>query len=156
MPQASFNEKQLSAALVNPRVSCAQFWDMLRSVPAGEHFRAQSAWTEYAKRADLDAWRRLAAYQILIEKCVSFPPELRGFVAEAILAIDLMEKDIVDMTPAHNLPFPRKGSQKIRMLPLPFLTALGAAALYFAVDAHDQHVEQAAVYPSLEALNKQR
>lgn len=142
-------EKTLALAIGSPSMSRVEFCELLRGVPADERFRMQNTWSEYARNTDLEVWRRLAAYQILIQRCIAYPRDLSTFMAEAIAAIGITPEVIVDMTPAHNLPFARERGQKIRMVTLPIPTDVGPAAMYFAIGESGQSVERAAVYPAL-------
>jgi hypothetical protein len=153
--QAPQKETELAAAIVNPHVTCSQLALLLHGVPSGERFCMQNTWTEYACNTSLNGWRRLAAYQIIVERCISYPRELGSFALEAIRAIGIAQENVIDMTPAHNLPFTRKAKQKIRMAILPMLMPAGQAAVYFAVDELDHYVEQAAVYPAIDNLARE-
>jgi hypothetical protein len=155
LPPASQTETNLAAAVVNPFVTCSQFAVLLRGIPAGERFCMRNTWTEYACNTSLDGWRRLAAYQIIVERCISYPRELQSFALEAIRAIGVPQENVIDMTPAHNLPFSRKAKQKIRMAILPIPMPAGRAAIYFAVDELNHYVEQAAVYPAIDNLARE-
>jgi hypothetical protein len=152
LPEASLKETELASAIMDPGMTCMQFSSALRSIQASERFWMQNIWTQYADNQKLDTWRRLAAYQILVERCIPYPREVRDFIAEAIRIMGIAEENLIDMTPAHNLPFERKAKQKIRMAILPIITADGPAALYFAIDEPNHYVELAKISPAFDDL----
>ncbi len=112
-----------------------------------EPFVMCKAWAGLVRDTALSSWRRLAACQVLIQRCVSYPCKLDDFASDVLTPLGFTLTIGVDMTMAEALPFARNDADEVRMVALPIQTDVGMAALYYAVQRATRTVIRAAIYP---------
>jgi hypothetical protein len=149
-PGPAESEQGILRLLSDPGVTRDQVLETLRRTPAGQRFVMKTEWADMARNEAISNWRRLAAYQVLIERVISYPCAQASFIADALLPLGIEERQLVDMSMASNVPVDRDSNTSVQMAVLPFPSALGGFALYFAVDRTSKLVRQAAIYPGLE------
>ncbi len=148
------NEKNLVQAMKDPTVSMAEISRLITELPADQGVGTKQTWIDLAADESLEDWRRLASIQLLLDRCIRYPQPLQNFLREVLEPLDVSADAVRDMTIAQNLPLERVPGESVRMALLPISTAVGPAAVYFAVGKPDESVERAAVYPRLEQLAK--
>ena len=147
-PVPSRWEDGLLQLLRDPRVSREQVLKARQDIPAGERFVMKNAWMEMARNTAFENWRRLASYQMLIERGVAYPCELASFVADALLPLGIQEEQLTDMSMASYVPVHRERGT-VYVAVLPFSSSLGSTGLYIVVDEKSKVVQEAAVYPGI-------
>ena len=151
-PKASRLEQQLAQRMVAPGISRAEILELLRRVPAEQKFFMRSEWVQITRNNTLEDWRRLASYQLIVDRTISYPCKFTSFDADALRPLGIREDQLIDMTMGQYVPVQRNSGSVIRMATLPFSTSVGDAALYLAVCPADNVVEQAAVYPGVHQM----
>lgn len=141
-------EQRLVRLFRDPAASREQVLEALRSLPAGERFVMKGKWMEMAMNESLENWRRLASYQVLIERAISYPCELASFVTDTLLPLGIQEEQLTDMSMASYVPVRREGNS-VYVAVLPFSSSLGSTGVYIAVDPIEKVVREATVYPGI-------
>jgi hypothetical protein len=113
------------------------------SAPLGD----AKAWQKVAMDGSLEEWRRLIAYQVLLDHGVTYPIRVEEFLDLVVRKLGFSEQEGLDMTRTSFIPLARKEGEKPFMINLPIQTPVGPASLYYSVDQTSQ-VQQASVYPS--------
>ncbi len=139
-------ERQLLDALRNRDTPKREILRQASDLPEGK-FKHKEAWLELSCTADLEDWRRLAAYELLITRCITYPCDLDLFVREVIAPLGIERSQIVDMTMGQYVPIKRRGKKSILMANLPIPILAGRPAVYFAVERSTKLVTEAAVHP---------
>lgn len=150
MSDATASERALADALADATAPDAAVRRQLDAVPADRRFGQQERWLALTRDGRLAAWRRLAAYRLLVERCLSYPAPRATFVREALAPLGLASAPWIDMTIAQHVPVARRDDAVIRMVHLPIQTAVGPAALYLVLREATDMIEQAAVSPDLD------
>ena len=103
-----------------------------------------------ARDERLPPWRRLAAYQLLLEHSVTYPVDRATFVREALAPLGVSDSGWIDMTIGSYVPVERRDDAVIRMVHQPIQTSVGPAAVYLSLREATNMVEEAAVSPDLD------
>lgn len=119
---------------------------MIEALPAGP-CSLGPGWSEIAADESLDVWRRLAAYGVLVSRCIVYPAAVDDVVKIALEPLGLTKEQLVDGTMFQNVPIERTPSNELLVATLPIETSVGRATLYMAV-GDDETVARAGVYPA--------
>lgn len=141
-------EQQLVEALADPHVSREDILRLLDTFAPDAPLALTEMWSALAQAESLDAWRRLMAYRLLIERCLIYPLERESFLDTALRPFGLDDDQIIDATMSQNLPIAREFSETISIAYLPIQTPIGQAAVYFAHDRDTGAIMRAGVYPN--------
>lgn len=117
----------------------------IEALPPGSCSLARS-WSEIVADESLEAWRRLAAYGVLVSRCIRYPAALDDVVRIALEPFGLSKEQLVDGTMLQNVPLERAPSNQLLTATLPIETSVGRATFYMAV-GEGGTVARAAVYP---------
>jgi hypothetical protein len=147
---ASADEQALADALADASASDTAVRQQLDAVPAARRFDQAARWTELARDTRLPAWRRLAAYQLLVERTLRYPLARATFVREALAPLGVERAPWIDQSIAQHVPVDRRDDAVIRMIHLPIETPVGQAAVYVSLREDADTIEQAAVSPDLD------
>ena len=122
----------------------------VHSVPASLRFDLPEKWLALARDARLPAWRRLAAYGLLLERRLTYPVDRPTFVREVLTPLGLETAQWFDMTVGQSVPVKRGDDLVVRMVHLPIETPVGQAAVYMSLRLATDTIEQAAISPDLD------
>lgn len=150
MSEATVDEAALAQALGDVSTSDAEVQRRLRELPTGARFGLVARWLELARDEGLPAWRRLAAIDVVLDHCLTYPIERTRFMREVLAPLGVAEVPWIDMTIAQHVPLERFDDALIRMIQLPIATAVGPAAIYISVRGATDMIQAAAVSPDLE------
>ena len=150
MSEATVTERAVADALADANRPDEEVRRHVDSVPASLHFDLPEKWLALARDARLPAWRRLAAYGLLLDHCLTYPVDRPTFVREALTPLGLETAQWVDMTVGQSVPVKRGDDLVIHMVQLPIETAVGQAAVYLSLRLATDTIEQAAVSPDLD------
>lgn len=154
MSEPSADERGLAGAIGNLDLPDAEVRRRLMALPAGQRFVQNDTWLALARDERLPVWRRLAAYRLLIERCLTYPCPREAFVRAALAPLGVDAGRMVDMTMAQALPVERRADTVIRMVHLPIATPIGPAAVYLALNPATDTVEQAGLSPTADWLDE--
>jgi len=104
-------------------------------------------WRGLVRDESLEEWRRLTAFQVLLDHGIAYPVGIQEFLDRAVHELGFEEAKGVDMSRSSFVPLARKEGERPFMINLPIRTPIGPASLYYSVDEANQ-VRQARVYPS--------
>ena len=141
-------EQSIAALLESTGTTRDAALRLIKSVPANQQFVMNDFWRKLASDGSAEGWRRLAAYELLIDRCLAFPYTRAAFAAEALTPLGVDEGRSVEMTKAQFVPVQRKTGEIVRMAVLPIATSVGPAAIYYTLHRASGIVRQAAVYPN--------
>ena len=150
MSEAAVNERALADALADANRPDEAVRRQVDSLPARLRFSQPERWLALARDARLPAWRRLAAYGLLLERCLTYPIDRHTFVRQALSPLGLETAPWFDMSVGQWVPVKRGNDLVIRMVQLPIQTPVGQAAVYMSVRQGTDTIEQAAVSPDLD------
>src|SRR5688572_15378955 len=83
MSQA-IDEDGLAQVLGDTATPDAEVEQRLRDLPAGVRFSRVARWLELARDERVPAWRRLAAIDLVLDHCLTYPIERSRFVRETL------------------------------------------------------------------------
>jgi hypothetical protein len=149
-------ERRLLDALSDRAFDGGAIRILIDELPPQERFILDTRWVALALDRSMEAWRRLRAYELLVQRCLSYPCSLDAFETRALAPFGVNRGAAVDMTIAQVLPIERNHGEAIYMVPLPINTAIGVAAVYFAVIRGMKDVLRAGVGPRGEDLDASR
>src|SRR5262245_20998816 len=144
MSEAAINERALADALADTTRSDEAVRRQVQSLTARLRFNQPERWLTLARDARLPAWRRLAAYGLLLERCLTCPIDRRTFVSQALSPLGLETAQWLDMSVGQWVPVKRGNDLVIRMVHLPIQTPVGQAAVYMSLRQGTDTIEQAA------------
>jgi hypothetical protein len=150
MTEASADEASLAEALGDASSSDAEVRRRVEALPAGVRFSQLARWLELARDEGLPAWRRVAAINLALDHCLSYPIERASFVRQVLAPLGLSDAAWIDMSIAQHVPLERRDDAVIRMIHLPIETPVGPAAVYVSLREAVDSIEQAAVSPDLD------
>lgn len=150
MSEVTVNESALADVLADVSRPDEEVRRHVDAVPARARFAQPEKWLTLARDARLPAWRRLAAYELLLERCLTYPVDRSTFVRQALSPLGLENAQWLDMSVGQWVPVKRGNDLVIRMVHLPIQTPVGQAAVYMSLRQATDTIEQAAVSPDLD------
>ena len=111
-------------------------------------FKSPTVWIALANDVELDAWKRMEAYKVLLGQCVDYPCKYDLFMDQIISPLNREGNPILNMSKAQYLPLDRIGQEKIYMLNLPLQTESGPLSVYFTFSEKSKKVNKAIIYPN--------
>jgi hypothetical protein len=141
-------EQELIDALTNPGVSRERLAALLQDLPSDARFEHAEPWLRLAQSGTLSDWRRLVAYYVLVRHTLSYPLPFEDFEAAAITPLGVAREAVTPQPLVQNVPLEHTLGQSIYRVYLPYQTATGPSALYFAEDRTTKLVQDANVSPS--------
>jgi hypothetical protein len=145
------SEQALLDAIANPQVSRDEITQMLARA-ASLPFARRAAWAALVRDEALEAWRRLAALQLLVTRATTYPCLHDEFLDTVIAAAGVPREKVIGRSFAQNLPFALRPGESVSVASTDIRAAIGMVTIYFAVNETTNTVERAAVHPaSIEA-----
>lgn len=151
MSEPSVAERDLANALGDTDVSDAAVQGRLAALRADIRFTNPDRWLALARDERLPAWRRLAAYRLLLSRSLRYPMPLAAFARMALAPLGADAGAMVDMSMAQVVPVERRDDAVIRMIHVPIETAVGSAAVYLSLDPALETVLEAGLSPMTDA-----